>query len=298
MTSIKLTVSGAQIQAKVCGPLTAGMVGIPVTILYDSEWEGLTKTLVCKGGELVCRVVPDISTETTVTPEVMRAGLHLHLGVEGRNADGTLVIPTLWADCGLIRESASVEAEESTARDTSLWAQLLNRIGTMEDLTTGEKDTLVGAVNELSSSCSAHNTDLNAHPDIRTKLFQLTVQSYALNESGGLFTDRYGRYLNPPMAEGTAYATAERFNGAVVYRKLVNLGTLGTAGTTIEAAHQCSCSYIIGCRAIAVQEGGSCREFTCGSGDGSVQADGETIVFSCLSDLSAYTGYAEIRYIQ
>ena len=50
MTSIKLIVTGAAARAEVDGELTAGMVGIPVTIQYDSAWDGLTKTLVCKGG--------------------------------------------------------------------------------------------------------------------------------------------------------------------------------------------------------------------------------------------------------
>lgn len=294
MTSIKLNVSGAQIQAKVCGVLTAGMVGIPVTISYDNAWEGLTKTLVCKGGGLTPKVILGIGTETTVAPEVMRAGVNLCLGVEGRNADGTLVIPTLWADCGPIQEGAAASEEESVTRDTSLWAQLLSRIGTLEDLTTQEKGSLVGAVNELDAALADHNADINAHPDLRAKITQLMLHAYLFSDSSGIYTDRYSRYLNPPMEVGTGYATIERFNGAIVYRKLVSLGTLGAAATTVEVAHGCSCSYIIGCRAIAVQKGGSCMELT-GS---SVRTEGETILLTCPADLSAYTGYAEIRYIQ
>ena len=38
-----LTVTGARTQALVTGPLTSGMVGIPVTIEYDDSWNGLTK---------------------------------------------------------------------------------------------------------------------------------------------------------------------------------------------------------------------------------------------------------------
>ena len=48
MTSIKLTVQGANTSVTVTGKLTAGMVGIPVTIAYDEEWDGLTKNLVCR----------------------------------------------------------------------------------------------------------------------------------------------------------------------------------------------------------------------------------------------------------
>ena len=35
LTSIKLTIIGAQAWAEVSGPLTSGMVGLPVTIEYD-----------------------------------------------------------------------------------------------------------------------------------------------------------------------------------------------------------------------------------------------------------------------
>ena len=43
MTNIKLTVNGAKATAEVDGILTSGSVGIPVTIEYDSSWNGLTK---------------------------------------------------------------------------------------------------------------------------------------------------------------------------------------------------------------------------------------------------------------
>ena len=48
LASIKLTVTGAQAWATVTGPLTSGMVGLPVTIEYDETWDGLTKNLVCR----------------------------------------------------------------------------------------------------------------------------------------------------------------------------------------------------------------------------------------------------------
>ena len=48
LTSILLTLDGAQAWATVTGPLTSGMVGIPVTIEYDDTWNGLRKNLVCR----------------------------------------------------------------------------------------------------------------------------------------------------------------------------------------------------------------------------------------------------------
>ena len=72
MTSIKLEVTGAT----VTGPLTSGMVGIPVTIQYDETWEGLTKNLVCRcglkdsdGGET--RTILNVDKTAVVAHEVM-----------------------------------------------------------------------------------------------------------------------------------------------------------------------------------------------------------------------------------
>ena len=48
LTSITLTVNGAEIRASMAGTLTSGMVGIPIIIEYDDTWEGLTKNLVCR----------------------------------------------------------------------------------------------------------------------------------------------------------------------------------------------------------------------------------------------------------
>lgn len=105
MTSIKLEVTGAKAWATVTGPLTSGMVGIPVTIEYDETWEGLTKNLVCRcspwgsnNGEI--RSILDVGETATVAHEVMQPDMFLHLGIEGFNDDGTLVIPTTWASCG------------------------------------------------------------------------------------------------------------------------------------------------------------------------------------------------------
>lgn len=147
MTSIKLTVTGAEATAEVEGILTAGMVGIPVTIVYDAEWEGLRKTLVCRSGSET-RAILDVEAEATVAPEVMLPRQTLVLGIEGRNEEGTLVIPTLWAYCGRIQESADVDADPTAGATLPVWAQLGRVIGDMEDLATKQKGSLVGAVNE------------------------------------------------------------------------------------------------------------------------------------------------------
>ena len=153
MTSIKLIVHGAKASAEVQGVLTAGMVGIPVTIEFDESWNGLSKNLVCRGGlgyekfKGVSRTILGVGTTAKVAPEVMIAGEVLYLGVEGYNVDGTLVIPTTWACCGTIQEGVKTEGGPSEDPTLPIWEQLQARIdqfpGTIheaieEALKTGE----------------------------------------------------------------------------------------------------------------------------------------------------------------
>lgn len=154
MTSIKLTVRGADAKARVSGPLTGGMVGIPVVIEYDSSWEGLTITLVCRSDAMhsspydTVRTVANVGTEAVVAHEVMIAGRTLFLGVEGRNADGTLVIPTVWANCGKIKAGADGSADPTADPTLPVWAQIIAQMGSLEDLETEDASSLVAAINE------------------------------------------------------------------------------------------------------------------------------------------------------
>lgn len=154
MTSIKLIVTGAKARAEVNGVLTTGMVGIPVTISYDSTWDGLTKTLLCKSRAGTYAIL-NAENSATVAPEALIDNEKksyfdkLLLGVEGRNSDGTLVIPTIWAECGRIMPGANSDADESANPKNPMWAQILAMIGDLDDLNTEDKDNLIAAINEI-----------------------------------------------------------------------------------------------------------------------------------------------------
>lgn len=102
MTSINIVVTGASIQATPNGILTSGMVGVPVLIEYGDGWDGLIKTANFKAGDFV-RSRKNVGIETTVPWEVMRhSGKVLEVGIEGRDEDGNIVIPTVWASVSTI----------------------------------------------------------------------------------------------------------------------------------------------------------------------------------------------------
>ena len=137
MTSIKLTVTGARARAAVEGVLTSGAVGIPVVIHYDSAWDGLTKNLLCRNGKLgpdgAVRMIANVEDSATVAHEVMTEGHHLYIGMEGRNSDGSVVISTVWADCGYIHPGASVNALPAAKPTQPIWAQLQQQINDLKD---------------------------------------------------------------------------------------------------------------------------------------------------------------------
>lgn len=107
MTTIKLKVTGASAIAQADGKITSGMVGVPVEIEYDEAWSGLVKTAVFRADDF-SRDRSGVEGETTVPWEVLRThGKTLFVGVEGRNSDGTIVFPTVFARVGTILQGAN-----------------------------------------------------------------------------------------------------------------------------------------------------------------------------------------------
>jgi len=108
MTSINVTVCEAQAQAVKNGKLTTHMVGVPVSFSFDAAWDGLHKFAVFRCGKVTRDRSLILSDTTTVPHEVLhKAEEHLFVGVEGRAPDGTLVIPTTWADAGVVLDGAN-----------------------------------------------------------------------------------------------------------------------------------------------------------------------------------------------
>lgn len=198
MTSIRLIVQGAKARAEVQGILTSGMVGIPVTIEYDEAWEGLSKNLVCRGGlgyedfEGIARTFVGVGNSAKVAPEVMIAGEVLYLGIEGYNADGTEVIPTIWASCGTIREGVKSEGGPSEDPTLPIWDQLQARID-------GIPDTIRQEVEEALKNVEIGGGNGNG------------IQSAVLNADYTLtLTFDDGTFYTTPSIRGAAGETGPR----------------------------------------------------------------------------------------
>lgn len=185
LTSIKLTVNGAQAWATVTGPLTSGMVGLPVTIEYDDAWDGLTKNLVCRcspwgSNEGEIRTILNVEDTSTVAHEVMRAGLYLYLGVEGFSSDGKLVIPTTWAKCGKIEYGANTCDDPSTDPELPVWNQLqIEMEKTKEYVLTPEQAVNIQAYAQTATQAAeeARQAAEEARQAVESGLYYIPVVS-------------------------------------------------------------------------------------------------------------------------
>lgn len=149
MTHINIKISKAVATAEKDGIITAGMVGVPVSFMFDSWWDGLIVTAVFKGSGAPISVPLLGATETVVPWEVLkRPSTLLRIGAEGRLPDGTLVIPTTWATVGIVMSGANATDDLAKPPTPTAFDRIMSQIGNMNDLATEDKSSLVAAVNE------------------------------------------------------------------------------------------------------------------------------------------------------
>lgn len=107
MEAIKIEVNGniARVTERP-DKITSGTVGLPVEFTFDSQWESLRKIAVFQAGDIQKDMVV-VDGATVVPIENMETpNVRLHIGVYGVNEDGSIAIPTIWANAGQIYSGA------------------------------------------------------------------------------------------------------------------------------------------------------------------------------------------------
>ena len=250
LTNINLIVNGAKARAEVDGILTTGSIGIPVTIQYDSSWDGLTKHLVCTSGKWgptgKTRTMLNVETASTVAHEVMIADNHLYLGIEGRNRDGSVVVPTVWADCGTIFTGAHAGADLSAKPTLPIWAQLQSQINdlkknseSIENTDNGSSNTAkltsaqIAALDGMFKVCAFTKADISAEYTAFKTAFEITDSSDAEGgeDSGGETVHTYAVTNNltnvttdntvAEIAEGGSYSATLTIADGYTLKSLV-----------------------------------------------------------------------------
>lgn len=130
MDNIHITVDGTDAHVTALTPLTAGMVGATARFTFTgTAWEGLTKIALFRCGG-VSRDSADWDGQVCTIPHecLATAGEPLLLGVYGANSDGTVVIPTVYADCGVIRPGADPSGDPAADPTAPFFAALLQQV--------------------------------------------------------------------------------------------------------------------------------------------------------------------------
>lgn len=240
LTSIKLSIKGAHAWATVDGPLTSGMVGIPVTIEYDKAWDGLTKNLMCRcsqwgsnNGEI--RTLLNVGDTSTVAHEVMQPDMYLYLGVEGFNDDGALVIPTTWARCGKIEYGANTCEDLSSDPELPIWNQLQTeveqikrdgytqeQIDEIQDYVRSASQAAASAEKSKNNATAASNLAISNVNVAEIYMRQAQTSAENASTSAGSAANLANGALQAQRAAEAAAERAETAANSVDYTSLTN----------------------------------------------------------------------------
>ena len=176
MTSVTVNIIGAHATAQKTGPLTCGMVGVPITFEFDDAWNGLTKTAVFRAGANTLDVI-DIDRETTVPWELLVDRSNLYVGVYGVNSSGDLIMPTVWAYVGAVVPGADPSGDESVDPSLPVWAQMQLEIENLKQ-GSGSADDNNGGQSNRPSGDSSFNPSAAVDPkSVITVVKQLPDES-------------------------------------------------------------------------------------------------------------------------
>ncbi len=135
--------------------LTSGMVGREVCFVFPPEWENLHKTAVYSAGKR-CVIHAGVGERDTIPAEVLEKPMErLYVGIYATAEDGSLVIPTMRAEGPMIRPGVNPAWDPAAEPGLPVWAQLLSRMGDLEELRTAQKTSLVAAINSVTVSGGA-----------------------------------------------------------------------------------------------------------------------------------------------
>jgi hypothetical protein len=134
--------------------LTSGTVNVnQIHFQFDEAWDGLTRTAVFQCGTVSVSLLLD-ETNTCFLPwEVLvTANRGVNAGVYGTQGED-VVLPTVWAFLGTVREGAAV-GDEAADHTLDAYQKLLNDLGDLDGLKTRDKSNLVAAINEVRASAT------------------------------------------------------------------------------------------------------------------------------------------------
>ena len=131
MEIAKIVVSGTSANVIQHRPIPSGLVGATISVEYiDDIWNGLSKTVVFQG----CTTRDVVTNDRTIVipHEVLsKPNRMLSVGFYGMNSSGDLIVPTFYANLGLIKPGTDPSGDPSTKPELPIWAQLANELAAL-----------------------------------------------------------------------------------------------------------------------------------------------------------------------
>lgn len=132
--------------------ITSGTVGLPVEFTFDSAWEGLSKTAVFRAG-CIQKNEEKLKAETIVPWEVLeKPNVWLSIGVFGVNEDGSVAIPTTWANVCPIHVGVNPDGDPSADPTLPVWQKLLDEVDKLFQSVTGLQDDTAGIHDSIDTA--------------------------------------------------------------------------------------------------------------------------------------------------
>lgn len=129
--------------------ITTGMVGATVLFIFAPDWDAYAKAAVFRYQEREMTVI-GIDDVVTIPPEMLtESGEKLLVGVYGVRSDGQAATPTIWVTLGRVQPGVNPANDPGANPALPAWAQIMAMIGQLGALETGEKSSLVAAINDL-----------------------------------------------------------------------------------------------------------------------------------------------------
>ena len=126
--------NGRKARAHTSEVLTSGSVGIPVTVRLNRDFDGLMPTLVFRC-EHAAADVPLLGDDVTVPPQVLLPeSKMLKMGVYASDSGGNVVIPTIWADVGVVVKGTRPSGVRPVGPEPSWASQLQERVVALSNM--------------------------------------------------------------------------------------------------------------------------------------------------------------------
>lgn len=209
----------------------------------DAEWNGLSITMVFRrvfaAGVDARSVIAGPGTMYPVPPEVLHAGW-LYIGAKGVAQNGQVVLTTAKMEHPLqVNESESDAAASSGSITASMADQILALIGSVSNLDTVNKSSIVDAINEVNTnvyklstravlSVNGNSPDKNGNVDVSVRSLQIVHTVHTADDvytatgdtlpsvvpgSNGEHTGKGSQIVFIPGSENTTAAPKLKLNG-------------------------------------------------------------------------------------